>query len=141
MDPVGPGLIGAGGDHAPVAGPADDDGPPRQRRVEEHLHGGEEGVEVDVEDPRVRATATGHARGAIHTEPPSLTPGPRPSYPRRAARPERLPQLAFEDLARPGTRQLVEERDRPRHLVPGEVFTAEGHHVVDLQGGARPGDD
>ena len=52
---VAAGLVGRGGHHAPAAGAADDDRLAAQRRLVALLDGGEEGVQVEVEDRRSAA--------------------------------------------------------------------------------------
>ena len=54
-DPEGPGLVGRRRHHAAAADPAHDDRLAAQRRLVALLHGGEERVQVDVEDRRVGA--------------------------------------------------------------------------------------
>ena len=56
-DPEDARLVGRGGHHAAPADPADDDRLAAQRRLVALLHGGEERVQVDVEDRRVGAHA------------------------------------------------------------------------------------
>ena len=59
--PEDPRLVGRGGHHAAAADPADHDRLAAQRRLVALLHGGEERVQVDVEDRRVGAHAA-HCR-------------------------------------------------------------------------------
>src|SRR3954451_23101885 len=57
------------------------------------------------------------------------------------AGPERGPQLAFEDLSRPGLRQFVDPRDRARHLVAGEMGAGERADLVLVEVGTGALDD
>ena len=60
----GPRLVGRRRDDAPAAHPADDDRPAAQRRLVALLDGGEEGVEVQVQDARLPPHTPILARGA-----------------------------------------------------------------------------
>ncbi len=57
VHPEGAGLVGRGRDHAAAADAADDDRLAAQRGLVALLHGGEEGVEIHVQDRRLGAHA------------------------------------------------------------------------------------
>src|SRR3954453_14058674 len=59
MDPEPARLVGGGGDHTAGARPPDEHRLAAQARIVEHLDGGVEGVEVDVEDRAAPAPARG----------------------------------------------------------------------------------
>ena len=76
-DAVAPGLVRRGGHHAPPAGAADDDGLAAQRGLVALLDGGEEGVQVEVEDRRGRTHAA-HPRSPPMSSTGATRAGVRP---------------------------------------------------------------
>jgi hypothetical protein len=74
-DAVGARFVARGGDDTARAEPADDDGLPRDLRVEQHLDRRVERVEVDVQDRRVR----GRGAHAVRTTSRALRSVPRTS--------------------------------------------------------------
>ena len=97
------GLIGAGGHHAAPSAATDDDRQTGQGRIVEHLHRGEEGVHVHMEDDPVGGTrrlpVTGPARGDRPVSHRAAADGnlrqrprrPAGRHPRRSAAPPSSP--------------------------------------------------
>ena len=130
-DPEDAGLVGRGGHHAPPAGAADDDGLAAQRRLVALLDGGEERVEVDVEDRRLAAHAP------IMTRRPGRIPSPG-----RSTRPLSTEVSALAPTgarrARVGSWTQRPRPDRPRPTGPDHLPAARRDRP-DRPGGHHPG--